>query len=435
MIDKAKLVAIDHQHAWHPYTPMDRWLGDPDPTVIVRAQGSWLETIEGERLFDGNSSWWVASLGHGHPRLLKVLAEQAATLDHCAFGGLTHEHGALLAEELVAVAPEGLTRVFYTDNGSTSVEVAVKMAVQAQRQWGRPEKTRFVALEGAFHGDSVGAASLGGVEVYRRPFAGILFDCVRVPSPGEVGEDGKTGHESAFAAIAKVLANEADSIAAVVVEPMVQGAAGMLTYDARYLQELAAACRAADVLLVFDEVFSGYGRTGPMWAGQHAGVTPDLMCLGKAFASLLPMGATLATEKVFDAFRGDPANAFYYGHTFCGHPLGAALAREVLRIYRDEDVLGQVARKSKRIAATMAEIGQLPGVLTTRALGMIGAADLGRGGYLGGLGGRVCAEARKRGAYLRPLGDTIYICPPLITPDEELEHFLGVLVDSVKAAG
>jgi adenosylmethionine-8-amino-7-oxononanoate aminotransferase len=428
MNDKAKLVELDHRHAWHPYTPMDRWLAEPDPTVIVRAKGAWLETLEGERLFDGNSSWWVASLGHGHPRLLKVLAEQAATLDHCAFGGLTHEHGAHLAAELIEVAPPGLSRVFYTDNGSTSVEVAVKMSVQAQRQWGRPKKTRFVALEGAFHGDSVGAASLGGVEVYRRPFGGILFDCVRVPSPGE------GGHEAAFAALDQVLRNEADSIAAVVVEPMVQGAAGMLMYDARYLEQLAAACREADVLLVFDEVFSGYGRTGPMWAGEHAQVTPDLMCLGKAFASLLPMGATLTTERVFDAFRGEPANAFYYGHTFCGHPLGAALAREVLRIYRDEDVLGQVARKSKRIASVMDEIGQLPGVLSTRALGMIGAADLGRGGYLGGLGARVCTEARKRGAYLRPLGDTVYICPPLITPDEELEQLLAILVESVKAA-
>jgi adenosylmethionine-8-amino-7-oxononanoate aminotransferase len=428
MSDKAKLVELDHRHAWHPYTPMDRWLGEPDPTVIVKAKGAWLETLEGERLFDGNSSWWVASLGHGHPRLLKVLAEQAATLDHCAFGGLTHEHGAHLAAELIAVAPPGLSRVFYTDNGSTSVEVAVKMSVQAQRQWGRPKKTRFVALEGAFHGDSVGAASLGGVEVYRRPFGGILFDCVRVPSPGE------GGHEAAFAALEKVLRGESDSIAAVVVEPMVQGAAGMLMYEPGYLQQLARVCRETDVLLVFDEVFSGYGRTGPMWAGQHAQVTPDLMCLGKAFASLLPMGATLTTEHVFDAFRGDPANAFYYGHTFCGHPLGAALAREVLRIYRDEDVLGQVARKSKRIAATMQEIGELPGVLSTRALGMIGAADLGRGGYLGGLGARVCTEARKRGAYLRPLGDTVYICPPLITPDEELEQLLAILVESVKAA-
>jgi adenosylmethionine-8-amino-7-oxononanoate aminotransferase len=407
---------------------MDTWLADPDPLVIAKASGAWLETVEGDRLIDGNSSWWVASLGHGHPRLLEVLRSQGQTLDHCAFGGITHEHGALLAKELAAIAPRGLTRAFYTDNASTAIEAAVKMSVQAWRQRGQPKKTRFVALEGAFHGDSVGAASLGGVEVFRQPFGSILFDCIRVPSPGQ------GGHAAAFEAMGRAIAADSDSIAAVVVEPLVQGAAGMQMYSADYLRELRAACDRHDVLLILDEAFTGYGRTGPMWAADHAGISPDLMCLGKAFATVLPMGATMATEAVFDAFRGDPSRAFYYGHTFCGHPLGAALAREVLRIYRDEDVLGQVARKSKRITACVERLGQRPGIARARSLGMIGAVDLGGSGYLGGIGWRVYKEARARGAYIRPLGDVVYICPPLITPDTELEQLLQIFEDSIAAA-
>jgi adenosylmethionine-8-amino-7-oxononanoate aminotransferase len=392
--------------------------------------------VDGRRYLDGNSSWWVAALGHGHPRLLRVLSEQAATLAHCALAGIAHEPAARLAEELCAIAPPGLSRVFYTDNGSTAIEVAVKMCVQAWRQLGAPGKTRFVALDGAFHGDTIGAAALGGVEVFRRPFAGVLFECVHAPVPDE------SGYERAFDAIARIVREGEKTIAAVVVEPIVQGAAGMRIYPAEYLRELRALCDRHDVFLVLDEVFAGYGRTGPMWASAHAGITPDLMCIGKAMASLLPMGATLATERVFDAFRGSSDRALYYGHTFCGHPLGAALAREVLAIYREEDVLGQVARKGAILARGMARLSSLPGVERVRSIGMIGAADLATGSgssgqqgtsYLGSAGWRVYEEARARGAYLRPLGDTVYLCPPLTIEEAELESLLGILEESVRA--
>jgi len=303
------------------------------------------------------------------------------------------------------------------------------MAAQLWRQSGAPRKSRFVALEGAFHGDTLGATSLGGVEVFRRPFANIIFECVRVPSPAE------GGHERAFEVIARILRAEGDSIAAVVIEPVVQGAAGMQIYDPAYLRALRELTRETDVLLIVDEVFTGYGRTGPMWACEHAGITPDLLCLGKAFASLLPMGATLATERVFDAFRGPKENALYYGHTFCGHPLGAALAREVLAIYRDEAVLAQVARKGGRIAQAFDALAALPGVERVRSIGMIGAADLAdrAAGYLGAVGWRVYEEARKRGAYLRPLGSTVYVCPPLTISDEDLDRLLEILDESIRA--
>jgi adenosylmethionine-8-amino-7-oxononanoate aminotransferase len=424
-----EIVRLDRAHVWHPYTPMDAWQ-TTEPIVVARARGAWLEDIDGTRYLDGNSSWWVAALGHGHPRLLRAMREQAETLAHCALAGIAHEPASRLAEELVAIAPRGLTRVFYVDDGSTAIDAAAKMCVQGWRQLGARNKARFVALDGAFHGDTVGATSLGGVEVFRRLYAGVTFDCVHAPFP----EPG--AYERAFATLAQVVRAEKDSIAAVFVEPVVQGAAGMRVYDAAFLRELRALCDANDVWLVADEVFTGYGRTGPMWACEHAGVTPDLMCIGKAFCPIFPMAAVLASERVFGAFGGGRDRAFLHGHTFCGNPLGAALAREVLAIYREERVLEGVARSAPVIARAFERLASLPGVARVRHIGMIGAADLvdRDEGYLGAIGWRVYDEARSRGAYLRPLGSTVYVCPPLNIAPDELERLLAILEESVRAA-
>jgi adenosylmethionine---8-amino-7-oxononanoate aminotransferase len=428
--ERRSIVLADRRHVWHPYTAMEAY-AEIDPIVVARASGVWLEDVDGTRYLDGNSSWWVASLGHGHPRLLARLRAQAETLAHCSLAGITHEPAARLAEELVLIAPPGLTRVFYTDNGSTSIEVALRMALQAWQQRGAPRKNRFLAIDGAFHGDTLGAASLGGVEVFRRAISGVVVDCVRAPFPDPL--------ERAFEQLHHIVRREKDVLAAVVVEPLVQGAAGMRMYDPALLRELRALCDANDVFLVVDEVFTGYGRTGAMWAVEHAGISPDMMCLGKAFASLVPMGATLASERVFDAFRGDKQRALHYGHTFCGNPIGASLAREVLAIYRDEAIVDGVKRKAPVLARAFASLGELVGVERVRTRGLIGAADLRpraggtSGGYLGELGWRVYDEARKRGAYLRPLGDTVYVTPPLTITDDELDLLLGIVRESVEA--
>jgi adenosylmethionine-8-amino-7-oxononanoate aminotransferase len=428
---RAEIVRLDKAHVWHPYTPMDAW-ETTEPIVVARAEGAWLEDFDGRRYLDGNASWWSQALGHGHPRLLRALSNQAQVLAHCALGGIAHEPAARLAEELVAIAPPGLRRVFYVDNGSGAIDAAVKMAVQGWRQLGAAGKTRFVALEGAFHGDTVGATSLGGVEVFRRLYAGVTFDCVHAPFPEA------DAYEQAVDAIARILQEGAGTVAAVFVEPMCQGAAGMRTYDASVLRELRVLCDRYDAWLVADEVFTGYGRTGPMWACEHAGISPDLMCIGKVFSQILPMGAVLASERVFDAFRGGRERAFLHGHTFCGNPLGAALAREVLAIYRDERVLEQVARKAGVIARAFDRIRELPGVERVRTIGMIGAADLaddtGLAGYLGGIGWRVYEEARRRGAYLRPLGSTVYVAPPLTIGDGDLRSLLSILDESITVA-
>jgi adenosylmethionine-8-amino-7-oxononanoate aminotransferase len=431
---RADLVAIDKRRVWHPYTEMGEYVAHTDPLVVVRARGPRIFDADGTGYLDANSSWWTATLGHNHPRLVAALGRQAEQLCHCALAGITHPQAALLADELCAVAPPGLERVFFSDDGSTSVEVAVKLAVQFAVQNGAPRRRRIVAMEGAFHGETIGAASLGGVEVFRRPFAGLLFDCIRVPSPAD-----PDAYATAFEQLERAVSNGADEIAAVVLEPRVQGAAGMQIYPSEYLRLAREICHRHDVPLVFDEVFSGYGRTGPMWAADHAGVSPDVMCVAKGFSGgMLPMAATLVTERLFQGFVGDKSRAFFYGHTYCGNPLGAAVAREVLAIYRDEKIVERAAPKAARIARAFEAMAELPRVRRPRALGMIGAIDLAAddparsNGYLAAAGWRVYDAARKRGVYLRPLGDVVYVAPPLNIEDAELEELLGKVREAIE---
>jgi adenosylmethionine-8-amino-7-oxononanoate aminotransferase len=429
---RSEIVALDKRRVWHPYTEMGGYIAATDPLVISRAAGARLFDVDGRSFLDANSSWWVCTLGHSHPRLVAALRRQAEELCHCSLAGIAHPEAAHLADELCAVAPSGLERVFFSDNGSTSVEVAIKLAVQFAAQNGAPKRRRFLSLDGAFHGETVGATSLGGVEVFRRPFAGILFDCVHVAPPA----DG-AAYARAFEEVDRALCAAPDEIAAVVVEPRVQGAAGMRIYADEYLRHLRRRCDEHDILLVFDEVFSGYGRTGPMWACEAAGVSPDLLCLAKGFSGgMFPMAATLATEGVFQGFVGDKSRTFFYGHTYCGNPLGAAVAREVLRIYRDEQILERAAPKAKAIAGAFAALGDLPQVSSVRALGMIGAADLhetdGAAGYLAPIGWRVYEAALRRGLYLRPLGNVVYVAPPLNIAGGDLDELLGKVREAIE---
>ena len=425
--NRQALIDLDRQHVWRPYTSSEDHEAI-DPLVIAEAQGAWLTDINGQRYLDGNGSWWVNTLGHGHPRLVRALAEQSEQLIHCAMAGVTNPVAIQLASELAAIAPGELERVFYSDDGSTAVEAAVKIAFQYWQQNDRPRRSRFVALSSAFHGDTLGAVALGGVEAFRSAFGPLLMDVVHCPEPDETH-----GWERAIDAIEATLNKSADEIAGVVVEPMIQGAAGMRMWPAEQLARLRDLTQNADTFLIADEVFVGYGRTGKMWACEHADIVPDIMCVAKAFSGgMLPMAATIATPRVYDGFRGDKSRALMHGHSFCGNPLGAAIAREVLAVYRDEDVLGQVARKAPIVSAAFDRLGALNGVLRTRSLGMVAAADLGDGGYAGRLGWQVYEEALQRGAYIRPLGDTVYITPPLTIADDELQQLLDILADAIQ---
>ncbi len=428
-MDRDRIVALDKQRVWHPYTPMDRYRAEVDPIVVESASGASLFDRDGSELIDANSSWWVASLGHNHPRLVAALKAQADRNCHSALAGMTHEPAAELAERICAVAPEGLDHVFYSDDGSTAVEVGLKLALQYWAQNGRPARKHFVALQGAFHGETLGVTSIGGVDVFRAPFQGAVLENWFVPTPTQAG-----GLEPAVKALRAVLEAESDRLAAVVVEPVVQGASGMQMYDPAYLREARALCDAHDVFLIVDEVFTGYGRSGPMWASEHAGIRPDVLCTAKGFCGgMLPMAATLSTARIFDGFLGDPDRAFYYGHSFCGNPLGAAVALEVLRIYEEERILEQAKPKAERIAAAFEALGELPGVARWRARGMIGALDLaGDDGYLAQAGWRVYDEARARGAYLRPMGNVVYVTPPLNIEDAVLDRLLDIVRDSIE---
>jgi adenosylmethionine-8-amino-7-oxononanoate aminotransferase len=426
-----RIVDLDKRHVWHPYTEMSSYRKNVDPLVVVEAKGSRLIDAEGRSYIDANASWWTSAVGHNHPRLVAALREQSEVLCHAALGGIAHAPASELAAALCDVAPSGLSHVFYSDNGSTSIEVAMKLALQYWAQNGRPDRTRFVALEEAYHGDTIGTTALGGVEVFRKPFSEVLLDCFYVPPAREAS---RLSH--CLERLESVIERNADTIAGVVFESMVQGAAGMRIYDPAMLRAARELCDKHDIFLICDEVFTGYGRTGPMWACEHAGIAPDLLCISKAFTGgVMPMAATLANDRVFDGFLGDADRAFYYGHTFCGNPLGAAIALEVLRVYEDEHIIERAKPKSEKIARAFEAMLELPGVAATRSLGMIGALDLaGEGGYLAELGWRVYSEAQRRGVYLRPIGNVVYVVPSLNIPDDDLSELLTVVCDSVVSA-
>lgn len=422
------ILELDRRHVWRPYTPSEE-RERSEPLVITRAEGVFLYDRDGHAYIDGNSSWWTATLGHQHPRLLAALAEQSRRFTHVALAEIAHEPAAALAAELCSVLPSGLERVFYSDDGSTAVEVAIKMCLQYWAQNGRPERRRFLALSDAFHGETLGVTALGGVEAFRKPFAGVLMDCVRVPAE----EDESRAYERTFSTLCQYVRDNASTLAAVVVEPLIQGAGGMRTYAPELLAELRRVTTECDVFLVADEVFTGYGRTGTMWACEQAAISPDIVCLAKGFtAGILPMAATVTTARVFDGFRGSAERALYYGHTYCGHALGAAVAREVLQIYKDEAIVDNAVSKAKKIRRAMFDLARLPGVIKPRALGMMGAVQLGAAGdYLQPRGKEVASLARRAGVYLRPLGNVVYLAPALNIGDAELEQLLTVVTESV----
>jgi adenosylmethionine-8-amino-7-oxononanoate aminotransferase len=427
-MNRDEIIALDAQHVWHPYTPMQRHLSEGPALVVAHAEGSRLYDVDGRSYLDGNSSWWAAPLGHRHPRLLRALSKQTESFCHVALAGITHEPIARLAAEMCQVAPAGLERVFFSDDGSTAVEVAVKMCLKYWHQNGRPERKRFISLSHAFHGETLGATALGGVEVFRRAYAGALLDCVHLPTDNEA---------QTLESLERLLSEASDEVAGCIVEPMLQGAGGMRITSPELLRSVRELTARHDVFLIADEVFTGYGRTGPMWACDHADVKPDLLCVAKGFtAGVLPMAATLATPRLFEGFLGADERALFYGHTYCGHALGAAVAREVLAIYRQEHVLERATAKAQRLRSGFEALSGLRAVRDVRSLGMVAALDLdlgGGAGYLKTTGRLVAEQARQRGVYLRPLGNVIYLAPPLNIEDADLEHLVEVVGAAVAA--
>ena len=438
MTDRNDWARTGLRHCWHPYTQMSVVGTDP-PLRVARAEGLFLYDTDGNRYYDAISSWWCVVHGHGHPRLREAAARQMARLDHVLFAGVTHEPAARLAERLAAVAPEGLSRVFFSDNGSTAVEVALKMSLQYWRNVGREEKTGFVCLDRGYHGDTAGCMSVSGVEAFLRAFRPILFPVRRVPAPScyrcPVGKTGPACAVECARPVAEALEEGSGRVAAVILEPLLLAAGGMLVYPPAYLAEVARLARDHGVHLIVDEVATGFGRTGTMFACAQAGVSPDFLCLSKGLTSgTVPLAATLTTDSVFDAFLGAPdsGRTFYHGHTYTANPVGCAVALASLDLFEENGVVEHVERISPRLAEGVRALADLPAVGDVRHLGMVAALELVRDrGTREPLPGddpvlaAVRREGLRRGLFLRPLGNVVYLFLPQCTTETELDDILS----------
>jgi len=432
--DPSSLIARDQRYLWHPYTQMRT---RPAPLAVVRGEGVYLYTEDGRRILDGISSWWVNIHGHSHPRLNQALADQARSLEHVMFAGCTHGPAVDLAERLVGVLPAGLERVFYSDNGSTAVEVAAKIAVQYWANLGRPERRRFVALHHAYHGDTVGTMSVSESSVFTAAFTPLLFPVERADAPYcyrcPLNLHRATCGVACLGDLERSLEAHGHEVAAVIVEPMLQGAGGMIMWPAEFLAGVRRLCDRHGILLIADEVLTGFGRTGRLFACEHASVTPDIICLSKALtAGYLPMAATVVTGAVYDAFLSDDhSRTFFHGHSFTANPLACAVAIASLDLLGEMDAIGRVARLESHLRAGMSRLEALPIVGEVRVLGGIGAIELvsdketrAAGGYLDGIGPRLSAAFLERGLLLRPLGNVLYFMPPYVITDDEVEWSL-----------
>jgi adenosylmethionine-8-amino-7-oxononanoate aminotransferase len=424
-------------------------LTQPDPIPIVRGRGVYLYTEDGTRLLDGISSWWVNVHGHSHPKLNEALAAQAAELEHVVFAGCTHRPAIELAERLIAVVPRGLTRVFYSDNGSTAVEVAMKLARQYWSNRGQSSRRTFVTLHHAYHGDTVGAMSASEDSIFTRPFASMLFDVVRAHAPYcyrcPVGLDRATCRIECLGpgpdTLERLLTEHRDSTAAVLVEPMLQGAGGMIVWPPEFLAGVRALCDRFGTLMIADEVLTGFGRTGRMFACEHRTVTPDIICLSKGITGgYMPLGATLTTEPVYEAFLSDDrARTFFHGHSFTANPLACAIAAASLDLFREEGVLERVAMLEGWLREGLEPLRALPFVGDVRVLGGVGILELvtdkptrSAAGYLDQVGPRLTAAFLDRGLLLRPLGNILYFMPPFVITEAETAWAIGQIADVLR---
>jgi adenosylmethionine---8-amino-7-oxononanoate aminotransferase len=437
---------VDKKAIWHPFTQMADWEKD-DPLVIERGEGNYLVDTDGNRYFDGVSSLWVNLFGHRRKEIDAAVRDQLGSLAHSTFLGLSHPPAIALAEKLLAVAPAGLSRVFYSDNGSTAMEVAVKMAYQYWQQRGRPEKSGFLALAEAYHGDTIGSVSAGGIDLFHKIFRPLLFPVHRIPTPHCYRCPYGLSRSSCGLHCADRMEDEirrlAGTLAAVIAEPLVQGAAGMLLMPEGYLARLRAVTRACDVLLVCDEVATGFGRTGTMFACDQEGVSPDLMAVAKGLTGgYLPLAATLATEAVYRAFLGryEEYKAFFHGHSYTANPLGCAAALATLGIFKREDVLGRVAVLSATLALELGRLADHPRVGDVRRKGLMAGieivADRGtkeRHPAAWKVGQRVVREVREKGIIIRPLGDVIVLMPPLSSTEEEISGLVRAVSRAIDA--
>jgi adenosylmethionine---8-amino-7-oxononanoate aminotransferase len=416
---------LDREHVWHPFTQQQGW-SEEEPLVIERGEGSYLFDSEGRRYLDGTAALWCNVHGHRHPTIDQAVREQLDRVAHTTMLGLTHPGATELAARLVEIAPDGLSRVFFSDSGSTAAEIALKIAFQYQQQRGgaQAQRTKFVRLHEAYHGDTIGSVSVGGIDLFHSTYRPLLFE-THAAAPGDAAD------------LERVLEAHAEEIAGVIVEPLLQGAAGILVQPPGYLRAARELCDRHGVLLICDEVATGFGRTGTMFACEQEGVAPDLMCLAKGItAGYLPLAATLAREEIYEGFLGsyEEFKTFFHGHTYTGNPLACAAALANLDVFEQEQTLERLQPKIALFQELLAEVAAMPEVAEVRQKGVMVGIDLGEHDPSLQMGHRVTREARKRGAFIRPLGNTIVLMPPLSISEDELRELVAIAAESISAA-
>jgi adenosylmethionine-8-amino-7-oxononanoate aminotransferase len=432
--NSGELRELDALHVWHPFTPHSAY-ADDRPLMVVAGEGHYLIDADGRRYLDGVSSLWCNLFGHRRPEIDQAIRAQLDRIAHATFLGNATAPAVTLAKRLVDKAPAGLTRVFYSDNGSTAAEVALKMALQFWQQadggTGK-QRTSFLTFGGAYHGDTIGSVSLGGIDLFHERYRPLLFQTIQAPSPG------LPGAEEALGALVEA---HGASLAAIVLEPGMQGAAGMVTQPEGFTRRVRELADRAGTLLILDEVAVGFGRSGELFASNKEGVAPDFLCLAKGLTGgYLPMAATLTTERIFRAFLGHPSEGrtFFHGHTYTGNPLAAAAAHATLDIFEQTDLLAELPGKVTRFTQLLEDLRVLPAVGDIRQYGLAAGIELfadreSRTSWPPAerRGMRVCDAARERGVFLRPLGDVIVLMPPLTLSDEEFAMLLRVVHESI----
>jgi adenosylmethionine-8-amino-7-oxononanoate aminotransferase len=415
------LAADDHRYIWHPFTQQQDWVGE-EPVIIESAEGTTLTDTKGRRYIDGVSSLWCNVHGHRHPKIDAAIQEQLGKVAHSTMLGLSHRPAVELAKRLVAIAPPGLSRVFYSDSGSTATEIALKIAFQ---YWAQKGETRpnFITLKNAYHGDTLGSVSAGGIDLFHEAYRPLLFDTLKA-EPGDISD------------MERLFAENEGQVAAVMMEPLVQGAAGMLMHPPGYLAAVRRLCDRYGALLICDEVATGFGRTGTMFACQQENVAPDLMCVAKGITGgYLPLAATFTTERIYEGFLGrhDEYRTFFHGHTYTGNPLACAAAIATLDVFEEERTLDCLAQKIELLTRLLEPIAQLSCVGEVRQLGFMAGIEL--EGFDPALrtGHQVTLEARARGAIIRPLGDVIVLMPPLSIEGAELQRLVSVTRQAIEA--
>ena len=418
------LAADDHRYIWHPFTQQQGWV-EEEPVIIASAEGTTLTDTEGRSYIDGVSSLWCNVHGHRHPAIDAAVRDQLGKVAHSTMLGLSHRPAIELAKRLIGIAPPGLSRVFFSDSGSTATEIALKMAFQYWAQHRQaPGRAKFVTLKDAYHGDTLGSVSAGGIDLFHETYRPLLFDTLKAV-PGDI------------AGMERLLAQNEGDVAAVMIEPLVQGAAGMLMHPPGYLAAVRRLCDRYGVLLICDEVATGFGRTGTMFACQQEDVAPDLMCVAKGITGgYLPLAATLATERIYAGFLGrhDEYRTFFHGHTYTGNPLACAAAIATLDVFEEERTLERLQPKIELLSRLLEPIAGLPGVGEVRQRGFMAGIEL--EGFEPALrtGHKVTLEARTRGAIVRPLGDVVVLMPPLAIEVAELERLAGITREAIAAA-